>query len=197
MARESEPRTALGEWLWAKVAQRGFRRRLDFIHALGYSASTVNDWTRASVASVPERKAIGKLADVLKLNREEREELQELVSQQEQRIVSRERTVEPEPTALVVEPEASTRRTGPGRWERYAERYWTFSAQATVALARGIPPAALDAASDYLGAQKGDGPTEEQANAAISRYARQIAADEPVGREAGEDEFVTPKRGKK
>ncbi len=98
-----------------------------------------------------------------------------------------------EPSPLGFSPDATTTRTGPGRWQRYAERYWQFSAQATVALARGIPPAALDAASDYLGAQKGDGPTEADASEAIKRYARQIAAEEPAGHEASDDEFEVPK----
>ena len=85
--------------------------------------------------------------------------------------------------------------TSPGRWKLYATRYWTFRAQATVARGRGTPEYALDAAADYLGANFGDGPTEEQAATAIQRYAQNTeAARLPPGREAQDSDLPKPKR---
>jgi hypothetical protein len=110
------------------------------------------------------------------------------------------------PPAVPVENELEHVRDpmGPGRWRRYAERYWTFRAEATVALRLGVSEDALDAASDRLGGEHGDGPTEEQARKTISIYARRMG-DVPVdGREATDEDFATvsadhprPKRAKR
>lgn len=86
--------------------------------------------------------------------------------------------VEPAELEHVDDPNAS------GRWKRYAARYWTFRAEATLARARNVPEAALDAAADRLGAQHGDGPSEAEAFAAIEHYARRL---EPKTIEAGRD----------
>lgn len=85
---------------------------------------------------------------------------------------------------------------GPGRWKAFARRYWTFRAQASLALAQGVDEAALDAASDRLGAHHGDGPTEDQAKEAIEAYARQLAIPFD-GREATAADFETPAPGPK
>lgn len=86
--------------------------------------------------------------------------------------------------------------TGPGRWREYGRRYWAFRAQATVALAQGVPEAALDAAADRLGAHHGDGPTEEESRAAIAAYARQLTVPFD-GREATAEDFETKKPARK
>lgn len=92
---------------------------------------------------------------------------------------------------LAAAPEDST---GPGRWRQYARRYWAFRAEATIALANGCPEAALDAASDALGARHGDGPTEEQARAAIEGYRERIRPVRLDGTDASEADFQPPPR---
>lgn len=98
---------------------------------------------------------------------------------------------EPHQPALEAAPKDAT---SPGRWRGYAERYWTFRAEATIAIARGVPEAALDAAADSLGAHHG-APTEEQAQLAIERYRARIqspardAKEIRAGREATDADF--------
>jgi hypothetical protein len=65
--------------------------------------------------------------------------------------------------------DAATPPRGRRRWEDYADRYWTFRYQASLALAANYKPEELDAAADELGNQKGAGPTIEEAAAAIKR----------------------------
>lgn len=93
----------------------------------------------------------------------------------------------------VEEIEVAESTTAPGRWRRYAQRYWTFRAEATVALEAGVKPAVLDAASDMLGAQHADGPTEEQARQAIDHYRRRLNRTQldVAGRDATEADFDT------
>lgn len=91
---------------------------------------------------------------------------------------------------------------GPGRWRELAARYRTFRRQATLSHAAGASEVALDAAADELGVHKGEGPTEDECQAAIERAvmdidvlrkrfgARSPAEIDPSGREATSADFA-------
>jgi hypothetical protein len=86
VARRTGPETPLGHWLEARIPAAGFRSKDAFRTELRVTNSTFNDWQRGDVASVPERTQVAKMVALLKLNREQKAELEEvLVAQEEAR----------------------------------------------------------------------------------------------------------------
>jgi hypothetical protein len=83
VARRTGPETPLGHWLEREIPAAGFRNKEAFRKAIDVTNSTFNNWQRAGVAAVPERAQVTKMGQALKLNREKRAELEEVLAAQE------------------------------------------------------------------------------------------------------------------
>lgn len=83
VARREGPQTPLGHWLEKEIKSAGFPSKDAFRKAIDVTNSTFNDWQRADRASVPERAQVTKMVSVLRLNREKRAGLEDVLSEQE------------------------------------------------------------------------------------------------------------------
>jgi len=138
-------KTKLGDWIFAKAKSRGFVRKVDFIQALGMSASSVYAWTNEEKLAVPDRRALQELERVLRPNREEREELRELVLAQERAAAARAdeqaepslaTTLESAPPSL---PAAHPMQSAPERWVESVPRYMNLEVAVRRAAEAGKP----------------------------------------------------------
>lgn len=103
----------LGAWLWKVAETKGFKTRTDFIRAVGVSPPSVNDWS-SEAAAIPKQKTLQKIKDALKLNRDERAELEEKLKEQEafqQEMLARqaEDQTEPDDAAAPVRADVTTK----------------------------------------------------------------------------------------
>lgn len=136
-------KTELGKWIFSKAEARGFGRRIDFIHAMKMSQSSVYAWTSLAKLAVPDRRALQELDRVLRLNREEREELRELVLAQERAAAARsEEQAEapaPESAAPLALPAAHPMQPAPERWVEPIPRYMNLEVAVRRAAEAGKP----------------------------------------------------------
>lgn len=165
--RTKAPDTELWAWIKPRALKRGLTTNAKIASAFGISTSTLNDIRRADIAATPQRETRRAIIDALKLSARDVEELDRLIEAQAPQ------AVEPVPMGAPARPNADPLA---GRWQKYAERYWRFRASASAALHRGVPEAALDAASDELGEHRGEGPSEEDCERTIAKWDRERAA---------------------
>jgi hypothetical protein len=179
--RTKAPDTKFWAWLKPRAQRSGLTTNAAMAHAFGISTSTLNDWRSQAVASQPQREQRTAIISALKLTVREIETLDELIAQQKPS------AAEPIPMGAPIKPSVDPLA---GRWQKYAERYWRFRASASAALHRGVPEAALDAASDELGEHRGEGPSEDDCERTIAKWDRRARPAKIVaGRDAEGGEF--------